>query len=130
MDTVWSSINAPIWVDYPKPTRLLSDADGLLQKGHPGWPSFNKDDYYLGPLPRHCGHQHPPLSGASAQGGFKTGPTAAYPLGMNQMLASLVFDHWFCRALAPLEGEEKPPAGPGEGISSVVTGESISHREC
>eukprot|EP00435_Cladocopium_sp_Y103_P020454 s3417_g5.t1 len=65
--------------DYPKPTRLLGDAYGLLQLGFARWPVLNKDLYYMGPLPRHCGHDHPPLSGTSDNGGFKTQPTAAYP---------------------------------------------------
>ena len=69
--------------DYPKPTRLLSDAHGLLQLGYPGWPVLNKELYYLGPLPRTCGHEHPPLIGTNTNGGFKTGPTATYPTEMN-----------------------------------------------
>ena len=90
--------------DYPKPTRLLSDAHGLLQLGYPGWPVLNKELYYLGPLPRACGHERPPLIGTNTNGGFKTGPTAAYPIEMNQMLANLVFLHWFNQALTPAEG--------------------------
>ena len=35
---------------------------------------------------------------------LKTGPTAAYPIEMNQMLANLVFLHWFNQALTPAEG--------------------------
>ena len=103
--------------NYPKPTRLLSDADGLLQKGHPGWPTFNEEGYYLGPLPRNCGHQHPPLIRSNPQlvkEALKTGPTAAYPVAMNQMLAELVFNHWLNRTLTPAEGGlEGSPAGSG-----------------
>ena len=44
---------------------------------------------------------------------------------MNQMLASLVFDHWFNRAPTPVEGDRKSHAGPGEGISAGP-GEGIS----
>ena len=82
----------------------------------------------MGPLPRHCGHEHPPLIGSTPQGGFTTGPTAAYPEAMNQMLASLVFDHWFNRAPTPLEGDRKSHAGPRESISRVP-GEGISSKE-
>eukprot|EP00435_Cladocopium_sp_Y103_P069710 s303_g33.t2 len=80
--------------DYPKPTRLLSDANGLLQVGFPGWPMLNKELYYLGPLPRSCGHNHDPLIGTNDSGQFKTAPTAAYPPRMNEMIATLVFNHW------------------------------------
>lgn len=92
--------------DYLKPTRLLSDAHGVLAVGHPGWPTFNKEDYYMGPLPRSCGHSHPPLIGTQQAGGFKTGPTAAYPPGMNQMLAKLLFEHWYNKPLTPSEGRD------------------------
>eukprot|EP00435_Cladocopium_sp_Y103_P031679 s3830_g8.t1 len=55
--------------DYPKPTRLLSDAHGLLQLGFAGWPVLNKELYYMGPLPRHCG--------LDAYGGGTTTPSAS-----------------------------------------------------
>ena len=45
--------------DCPKPTRLLSDARGLIQKGYPGWPVVNKEGLYFGPFPRSCGHDNP-----------------------------------------------------------------------
>ena len=90
--------------DYPKPRRLLSDAHGLLQLCYPGWPVRNKELYYLGPLPRTCGHEHPPLIGTNTNGGFKTGPTATYPIEMNQTLANLVFLHWLNQALTLAEG--------------------------
>ena len=93
--------------DYPKPTRFLSDARGLLQLGFGGWPTFNKDLYYLGPLPRTCGHSHQPLIGAEDGGGFKTGPTAAYPPEMNLMIASLLFNHWY-------QSQPTTPVGGGE----------------
>ena len=80
--------------DYPKPTRFLSEADGLLQLGFSGWPILNKDLYYLGPLPRSCGHTHQALIGASDTGGFKTAPTATYPPQINEMIATLLFQHW------------------------------------
>ena len=97
--------------DYPKPTRFLSDAKGLLQLGFGGWPVFNKDLYYLGPLPRSCGHSHQPLIGTENGGGFKTGPTAAYPPAMNNMIASLLFNDWIQRQpTAPVGGGESQPS--------------------
>eukprot|EP00435_Cladocopium_sp_Y103_P008775 s235_g2.t1 len=93
--------------DYPKPTRLLSDAHGLLQVGFHGWPVLNKDLYYMGPLPRACGQNHDPLIGTNEEGQFKTAPTAAYPPQMNNMIATLVFNHWL-RAL--------PSTSVGKGV--------------
>ena len=55
---------------------------------------FSKDLYYLGPLPRSCGHAHRALIGANDTGGFKTAPAAAYPPQMNEMIATLLFQHW------------------------------------
>eukprot|EP00435_Cladocopium_sp_Y103_P023419 s974_g5.t1 len=99
--------------NYPKPTRFLSDANGLLQLGFPGWPVLNGGLSCLGPLPRSCGHDHDPLIGANDAGGFKTGPTAAYPAEMNQMIAQLVFNHWHQQTPTPMEGEEATkPAEP------------------
>ena len=65
--------------DYPKPTRFLSDARGLLQLGFGGWPTFNKDLYYLGPLPRSCGHSHQPLIGAEDGGGLQDSAYSGLP---------------------------------------------------
>ena len=94
--------------DYPKPTRFLSDAAGLLQLGFGGWPILSKDLYYLGPLPRSCGHSHQALIGASDKGGFKTGPTAAYPPQMNEMIATLLFKSWH-------KNQHPTPCGRGVG---------------
>ena len=93
--------------DYPKPTRFLSEADGLLQLGFSGWPILSKDLYYLGPLPRSCGHAHRALIGANDTGGFKTAPTAAYPPQMNEMIATLLFQHWH---------KHLPPMPDGGGV--------------
>ena len=43
----------------------------------------------LGPLPRKCGHQHPPLVGRDSTGAFRTAPTAAYGPGLCKALAVL-----------------------------------------
>ena len=81
--------------DRKKPTRLLSDIMGLTCFGYPGWPSFDPAGYYLGPLPRDCGHEHlQRMIGRNARGGFHTAPTAAYPAGMCKMLAEEIFKEW------------------------------------
>ena len=42
----------------PEPTRVMTDIPGLTDLGHEGWPSFDKEMRYLGPLPPGCGHPH------------------------------------------------------------------------
>ena len=43
---------------YAKPTRLLTDMDSLLEWAWLGWPAFDTNDAYKGPLPGRCGHVH------------------------------------------------------------------------
>ena len=43
--------------DRAKPTRLLSDLEGVEGFGFPGWPVFDPAGYYVGPLPDSCGHR-------------------------------------------------------------------------
>ena len=43
-------------IDYAKFTRLLSDILLIIAFGYPGWPVFDADDRYKGPLPKSCGH--------------------------------------------------------------------------
>ena len=45
-------------VDRKKPTRLLTDILTFKDFGHVGLPKFDARGYYLGPLPRVCGHNH------------------------------------------------------------------------
>jgi hypothetical protein len=75
-------------VDRKKPTRLLTDILTFKDFGHPGWPKFDARGFYLGPLPRVCGHNHrQAMIGRGKDGGFNTSPTAAYPEGMCAFIA-------------------------------------------
>ena len=95
-------------VDRKKPTRLLSDVEGITDFGLGGWPSFDAAGYYTGPLPHSCGHVHRSLMiGRNRKGGFHTSPTAAYPPGMCKFLATRIFKHWR-KHLMP-----HPPFGDG-----------------
>ena len=74
--------------DFRKPTRFTGTWHDLPSLGFVGWPVF-KNGQYAGPLPRKCGHQHPPLVGRDSTGAFKTAPTAAYGPGLCKALAVL-----------------------------------------
>ena len=83
-------------VDYAKPTRLLSDILTITAFGYSGWPVFDADDRYRGPLPKSCGHgKHgQQMIGHLPGGGFATSPTAAYPPGMCRFLAFHIYMDW------------------------------------
>ena len=50
------------------PLRLLGTLPDLVAVGHPGWPTFDGNGAYEGPLPTSCGHQHPGLEATTSSG--------------------------------------------------------------
>ena len=56
------------------------------------WPFFSRTGKYLGPLPPTCPHKgkHKPLIGQTAEGGFRTQPSAAYPPQLRAKIAEWV----------------------------------------
>ncbi|CAE8676182.1 unnamed protein product, partial [Polarella glacialis] len=101
-------------VDMRKPTRLMGTVSNLRSMGHAGWPSFDKLGYYIGPLPRRCGHNRNALMGRDLGGNFRTAPTAAYPPQMCSALADLFMEDFLLHAvvvrsagtLTPTAGEQ------------------------
>jgi len=83
---------------YSKPTRLLGRLPGLHDKTAPGWPSFDAEDTYIGPLPKYGteGGPRSPQGTArligSSQGRFATAAAAAWPTPLCDWLARLVRD--------------------------------------
>ena len=105
--------------DRKKPTRLLSDIDGIEEFGYVGWPKFDAGGWYVGPLPHDCGHNHRQrMIGRNKKGGFHTAPTAAYPPGMCEFLAKKIFQHWFKRI------NQRSPFG--RGVSSTSPRSSMT----
>ena len=97
-------------VDYAKPTRILTDIMSLKSFGYVGWPTFDKDGWYTGPLPDSCGHRHgAQMIGKLPSGGFATSPTAAYPEGM----CSLFARHIFMDFMQNGPGKKRLPCGRG-----------------
>ena len=87
-------------VDRKKPTRLLGNIPGLRAFGRTGLPCFDTSGWYKGPLPHSCGHNHSQkMIGRTAEGGFHTSPTAAYPEAMCQWIANIVFNSWTGKTL-------------------------------
>ena len=104
-------------VDFPKPTRLLTDILSLAAFGYTGWPSFDENDNYVGPLPRHCGHDNHKAQtiGRVEGGGHATSPMASYPDKMCLYLAFHIFEDWVKNG----RGSMSSPVGRGRaGVSS------------
>ena len=75
----------------PKPTRFLTSAASAQRMKHTGPPTLDRDGFYIGPLPRYCGHRsHEELIGLDEQGNWKSSAAAAYPEGLCSMIADLV----------------------------------------
>ena len=89
-----------------KPTRVVSTLDLEADSSnclYHSWPKFDKKGFYLGPLPRKCGHNHKALLGRTADGSaFKTSASASYPAAMCQWIVSMIVR--FCQR--PKEGVE------------------------
>ena len=78
---------------WRKPTRLLGrirDLNGMI---HVGDPCFDKNGYYIGPLPMVKGPPSMPI-GRDDSGGFKTSPSAAWPGPMCREAARRIIDHF------------------------------------
>ena len=106
----------PFGASTSKPTRLISNwvlyNPILASEGgpntvfFPGWPKLDKKFRYVGPLPRACGHRHPPLLGRLPNGSFRTSAASAYPGKMCMWLANNIFLQW--RTLKKLHPTPSP----------------------
>lgn len=79
-----------------KPTRVVStlpikDSNVFDNKLYFEWPQLDKFGFYHGPLPRKCGHFHPPLIKRTLDdASFRTSLAAAYPPQMCLWLAYMI----------------------------------------
>ena len=105
-------------VNYAKPTGIITDVIGFFEgkPSHVGWPSFDDQDVYLGPLPPTCPHTgHVPLKGLSEDGSWKTSPTGAYPEEICLHIAVKAFAD-FCARISTQVDTSAPADG---GFSSA-----------
>ena len=75
----------------PKPTRLMCNFRLDDTRCHEGFPRFDANFRYLGPLPRDCGHVHSHKLVGKDNNQWKTAPSAAYPAGMCEFIAHSIF---------------------------------------
>ncbi len=74
----------------PKPTRFMTSRPVDDQRCFLRLPRFDKSGFYLGPLPRDCGHTHSDKLIGKSDNGWKTSPSAAYPAGLCEFLANQI----------------------------------------
>ena len=89
---------------YQKPTRLLGRLPGLEDHLYAGWPTFEEDESYTGPLPKFTGTATRLIGRQGA--GFRTTETAAWPEKLCDLLANLAVTAMRCptQALALTKG--------------------------
>ena len=62
----------------PKPTRFMTSLPIQDIRCWMQLPRFDSSGYYVGPLPRDCGHQQEDKLIGKSESGWKTSPSAAY----------------------------------------------------
>ena len=111
-------------LDAAKPTRLFSDIVSLVAFGYGGWPRFDESSRYLGPLPRHCGHNHNLQTiGQLPGGGHATAPLACYPDKMCSFIAFHIFEDWKTNGSGSrtLPGGKVMSSSSSQGTTSATT---------
>ncbi|CAJ1392764.1 unnamed protein product [Effrenium voratum] len=96
----------------PKPTRLLTDLPLHASFLYNQWPQLDGQGRYLGPLPRHCGHNHKyGLAKQHPEEAFRTPAASTYPADMDAALAAAIN-----QVLLEAPHLTKPPAEGVEGL--------------
>ena len=102
---------------YQKPTRLLGRLPGLAGHMFVGWPCFDEEGHYTGPLPKFTGTAAR-LIGRKGNS-FKTTDTAAWPERLCHLLARLAIAA--VRNSAQAEALTKGVCGGDAGEDSAAT---------
>ena len=105
----WAIHQCEYGASTTKPTRFLSNILKAAQQQHQGWPQFDADFHYVGPLPKQCSHKFhvKKLIGKDKTGKWATSPSAAYPPGLCKHLALIL-----ASVLRKGGGEDEIPVGP------------------
>ena len=117
---------------YRKPTRLLANYWPIVSPAMEGWPTFDQERQYLGPLsPR--GHNHEKgLAGRAPDGSFLTTPAAAYPTEMCRCLAQHLVKQLVNSTPTGGASEsavDAAPAGRPSGVASAEEGSTSEEDE-
>eukprot|EP00435_Cladocopium_sp_Y103_P025228 s652_g6.t1 len=113
---------------YRKPTRTMSNIEGLRTWGNEGWPVFGPDREYLGPLQACKCRITMTLAKGSNQEGFRTTSTSSYPPQMDLELAQAIY-----ACLTSSSPSKVGHSGQGRedcGDSQTTAGRSSNPMDC
>lgn len=112
--------------NLPKPTRLFGTAHAIGACRFVGWPAFDPAGWYLGPLPRACGHSHVRQITAAGHA-LRSAGTAMLPPAFSEWLAKLLLTATRSRPVRDgvVQALPKEVLGdtPRGGISGRIVGE-------
>jgi hypothetical protein len=91
-------------------------APSSLEAGH----AFHRSASAKAPLPRHCGHRHPPLLGRNSCSSFRTSAAAAYPAAMNLWIVQMIM-RWCMQTNRPKGGATKLPVTACKAPDKTMT---------
>ena len=109
--TIFSvAINQCCWgTPWRKPTRLLSNSKKIKAWGPIGWPQFDEEGFYVGPLQQSCGCKiTTTLAKKDNSEGFRTTGTSVYPPRLDEAIAEAIIS--YCkdnRTSSPKVGEKR-----------------------
>ena len=112
-------INQCCWgTTWRKPTRLLTNAAAIKQWGPVGWPTFDDQGFYEGPLQQNCGCQvTTSLAKKSNQEAFRTTGTSIYPPKLDEAIADAIIQHCYTHVTCPpLVGEKRTGEVESEAV--------------
>ena len=116
--STWAIYQPHFGADTPKPTRFLGNIDKEMP--HSGWPTFDSEGFYSGPLRAGCGHKfHVRKLIGKTKGVWNTSPSAAYPSKLCKYLAQLLLSR-FVGGQTVLD-KPAPPAVDGSSQQQPVT---------
>ena len=125
--STWALFQCKFQASTSKPTRLFSNLPKATEEPFQGWPYFDAQRRYLGPLPHVCPHgRHGErLVGRNKHGAFKTAASAAYPADMCKWLALLIVESIQTRSLKRGVSINDVPLVPVSLDSHVVDTEHL-----
>ena len=124
-------INQCCWgTAWRKPTRLLTNAEAIKRWGPIGWPTFDDQGFYEGPLQQTCSCQiTTSLAKKSNEETFRTTGTSIYPPKLDEAIAEAIIQHCVPNITGPPLVGEKRTSEAGEAMVEVDHQEKKRKRE-
>ncbi len=124
-DVATVAINQCCWgARWKKPTRLLTNSEEIKKWGPQGWPQFDEEGFYRGPLKQDCGCKVTvSLAKKSNEEAFRTSGTSIYPAELDRAIAEAIIKFGLVTCASP------PKVGEKRTGSSDQTGEQEEKEE-